>query len=124
MSWIEPTKKPPVNKEVLGQKEGKHFVCQFDGEHWLDKDQIMVDAPTGWKFIEEQFEQGQIVWIPIVNINTNGIEYERKDEDGTIVVKNNDGNLAKALAAFKTRKEATDAVNEAIKIVTEFFQGK
>ena len=121
MAWIEPTKKPPVKTEVLAQKDGKHFVCQWDGEHWLIDDQ-MIDAPSAWRWIEEPFEKGQPVYFPVVNINANVAIFDRT-ENGSHFVIGSDGKVAQVLNVYKTEAAARDAVNNAVNSATESLTG-
>lgn len=122
MSWIEPTKKPPVNTEVLAQKDGKHFVCQWDGEHWMIDDQ-MIDTPAAWRWIDEPFEKGQPVYFPMFSTTCNVAIFDRI-ENGKCYIVGSDGKVSESLAVYKTESEARDAVEKMTKIANDFFSNQ
>ena len=122
MTWVESTKKPPVKKDVLAQKEGRYFVCHFDGEHWMIDSQI-IEEPAAWKFIEEQYEKGQLVYAPVFNATCNPVKYDSLDKDGNHIVIGGDGNSAKAMSVYKTEPEAQQEMQKLSKLAEDFFRG-
>jgi hypothetical protein len=123
MKWNESTKKPIVNTDVLAKCEGMHFVCQWNGEQWIQGDQI-VSAPSAWADINEQFEKGQPVYVTIFQSSANVMLFDRVDDDGSMFVIGEDGNPVRVMAVYKTKSEAQSVTNKLSQIVTEFFSKK